>query len=152
MPQRLDTPTPSVPRSQLSLMSIGPWWRIGAVLLGLACLGSGGAAVFVTDSQAGQIALLAESLIFLLIGCGGRLPIKVKFGNYEAAFPIEPVEDEARTESTPKLVNSPNFEPFTPGASAAHRETECSFDRGRNDEPADCSFSAHIEASRCGTS
>jgi hypothetical protein len=67
-------------------MSIGLWWRAALIFLGLAGLGSGGTAVFVTHLEAGPVALLAVGLVLLLVGAGGRLPSRLRVGDNEAAW------------------------------------------------------------------
>jgi hypothetical protein len=42
-----DAPTPR-PNASIRPLTIGPWWRSCAVVLGLGSLGAGGVAVFVT--------------------------------------------------------------------------------------------------------
>jgi len=66
------------------------WWNRAILdVLGLAGLGAGGAAVFITDLEAGPVALIAAGLLLLLIGIGGRMPSRLKIGDNEAAWEIE---------------------------------------------------------------
>src|SRR4051794_5360889 len=65
---------------------LGKSQRAAAWVLGLGGLGSGGTAVFVTDSEAGPVALLVVGLILVLVAVGGRLPTRLKFGDNEAAW------------------------------------------------------------------
>jgi hypothetical protein len=63
--------------------------RIIAFALGVAGLGAGGMAVFITHLEAGPVALLAVGLIFMIIGLAGTLPTRLKVGDNEAAWEIE---------------------------------------------------------------
>jgi hypothetical protein len=95
------------------VMTISRWWRACLVVLGLVSLGSGGVAVFVTQLEAGPVALLAVGLVLLLIGAGGRLPSRLKVGENEAAWEavegfISHVADEVPSEQTPQLVEALN--------------------------------------------
>lgn len=82
--------------------------------LGLAALGSGGVAVFVTHLEAGPVALLAVGLVLLLIGAGGRLPSRLKVGENEAAWEgaveefVSRVAKEVPSEQAPELVEALN--------------------------------------------
>jgi hypothetical protein len=94
-------------------MTINRWWRACLVALGLVGLGSGGVAVFVTQLEAGPVALIAVGLVLLLIGAGGRLPSRLKVGENEAAWEavegfISRVADEVPSEGTPQLVEALN--------------------------------------------
>lgn len=75
---------------KLSAMTAAPkidiWYRAAAIVLGLAGLGSGGAAVFLTHVEAGPVALIAVGFLFLLIGTSGRLPNRLKIGDNEAEW------------------------------------------------------------------
>lgn len=80
-------PTDPIPASRLPVTSsINAWYRGLAVLLGLAGLGSGGVAVFITHLEAGPAALLIVGLILLLVGIGGRMPSRIKIGDNEASW------------------------------------------------------------------
>ena len=74
-------------------------------------LGAGGAAVFITHVEAGPVALLIVGLVFLLIGMGGRMPNRIKAGDYEAAweavqeFAVR-VADEIPIEARPELLDA----------------------------------------------
>ena len=82
--------------------------------LGLAGLGSGGIAVFVTHLEAGPVALLAVGLVLLLVGAGGRLPSRLKVGDNEAAWEVaiegfvSRVADGVSDEQAPQLVEALN--------------------------------------------
>lgn len=67
-----------------------PRWVIG--FAGVLGLGSGGAAVFTRDVEAGPVALLAIGALFFLIGIAGVLPTRLKFGDNEAEW-LEAVGD-----------------------------------------------------------
>jgi hypothetical protein len=72
------------------------------VVLGLIGLGSGGAAVFITQLAAGPVALLAVGLVLLLVGLGGRLPSRLKFGDNEAAWDaVETFVERAAENASP---------------------------------------------------
>ena len=81
--------------------------------LGLVGLGFGGVAVFVTQLEAGPVALLAVGLVLLLVGVGGRLPSRLKVGENEAAWEavegfVSRVADEVPIEQAPQLVEALN--------------------------------------------
>ncbi len=106
-------------------VTINGWWRACLVGLGLAGLGSGGAAVFGTQLEAGPVALLAVSLVLLLIGAGGRLPSRLKVGENEAAWEavegfVSRVADEVPSEQAPQLIEALNkLAEAAPAAAAA---------------------------------
>jgi hypothetical protein len=77
------------PRATLVLpgaLKINTWYRVASLLLGLAGLGSGGTAVFLTHVEAGPVALLAVGLLFLLIAMAGQLPTRIRIGDNEAEW------------------------------------------------------------------
>jgi hypothetical protein len=78
-----------LPAVKPSLLKLGRWSRASAIVLGLAGLGAGGVAVFVTHLEAGPVALIAAGLIFVLVGMGGRIPNRLKVGESEAAWEEE---------------------------------------------------------------
>ncbi len=63
--------------------------RVTAFALGVAALGAGGVAVFMTHLEAGPVGLLAVGLIFTIIALAGTLPTRLKVGDNEAAWEIE---------------------------------------------------------------
>jgi hypothetical protein len=63
--------------------------RITAFTFGIAGLGAGAVAVFVTHLEAGPVALLAVGLIFMIVGLAGTLPTRLKVGDNEAAWELE---------------------------------------------------------------
>lgn len=81
-------------------------------MLGLASLGAGAFAVFDTHLEAGPVALLALGLILILITMAGRLPSRLKAGDFEAAFEekvsdfVETAISEATPEARPRLVEA----------------------------------------------
>lgn len=96
-------------------LKINRWNRAALDVLGLAGLGAGGAAVFITHLEAGPVALIAAGLLLLLIGMGGRMPSRLKVGDNEAAWEIEReavevfverVVEEAPAESQPELLDA----------------------------------------------
>ena len=74
-------------------------WRAVAVALGVAGLGAGGVAVFVTKLEAGPVALLAVGFLFLVVGMSGRLPNRLKIGESEAAWDTEKSKERIRQEA-----------------------------------------------------
>ena len=92
------------------------WWNRAIFdVLGLAGLGAGAAAVFITHLEAGPVALIAAGLLLLLIGIGGHMPSRLKVGDNEAAWEIEReavqtfverVATEAPVESRPELLDA----------------------------------------------
>jgi hypothetical protein len=87
--------------------------RLTAFTLGIAGLGAGGVAVFITHLEAGPAGLLAVGLIFMIIALSGRLPTRLKIGENEAEWQqiagdiIETALDSAtpstKAELTPQL-------------------------------------------------
>jgi len=72
-----------------AIVKIGTWNGAALDVLGVAALGAGGAAVFITHLEAGPVALLGVGLILLLVGVSGRMPTRLKVGDNEAAWEIE---------------------------------------------------------------
>lgn len=62
------------------------WARIVCGVLGLAGLGAGATAVFVTDVEAGPAALLLAGLVLIVIALSGALPSSLKMGDNEVKF------------------------------------------------------------------
>jgi len=90
---------------------IGLWWRVGIIVLALGGLGSGGAAVFITHLEAGPVALLGVGLVLILVGVGGRLPNRLKFGDNEAAWDaVEQfatrIAEDASPDSRPEVLDA----------------------------------------------
>ena len=67
-------------------VKVQTWARWLAGLLGAAGLGAGGAAVFLTQAEAGPVALIAAGALFLLLALGGVMPTRVKIGESEAEW------------------------------------------------------------------
>ena len=84
--------------------------RVTAYTLGMASLGAGGVAVFVTHVEAGPVALLFVGLIFMIIGLSGRLPTRLRVGDNEAEWQefagdiIETALDSATPSAKAELV------------------------------------------------
>jgi hypothetical protein len=70
----------------MAALRITLWYRIGAAILGLVGLGSGGVAVFLTHVEAGPVALITAGFLLLLIGMSGQLPSRLKIGDNEAEW------------------------------------------------------------------
>jgi hypothetical protein len=85
-----------------ALVQINAWYRTALIVLGLAGLGSGAAAVFITQLEAGPVALLLIGLVLLLIGIGGRMPSRIKVGDNEVAWEAFQEFVERVVERTPK--------------------------------------------------
>jgi len=80
------------------------WQSLSASIIGISASGAGGAAVFVTDNQAGSTALLLFGGLALLIGVTGRVPDRIgKEGvNYEPVDPAtKAVENVLSDDSVP---------------------------------------------------
>jgi len=100
------------------------WQRWVCAALGVVGVGAGGTAVFVTDVEAGPVALLLAGAVFLIIGVTGRAPSRFKMGDNEVQW--EGVEEfvevavETRTpENSPELVAQLNeLSRLSPGAAA----------------------------------
>jgi hypothetical protein len=80
---------PARPEHPATPRQLGPWSRIGATTIGLAGLGSGAVADFVTHLEAGPVGLLAVGFLLLVIGMSGRLPTRLKLGDNEAEWQEE---------------------------------------------------------------
>jgi hypothetical protein len=109
-------------------VEINGWWRACAAIIGLAALGLGGLAVFVTHVEAGPVALLAVGLVLLIVAAGGRLPSRVKVGENEAAWEaaVEDfatrVVDEVPSKQAPQLAAAlSELAEAVPSAAAAER-------------------------------
>jgi hypothetical protein len=96
-------------------LKLNAWYRTTAIVLGLAGLGSGAVAVFVTHLEAGPVALLVVGVLLLLIGMGGHMPNRLKIGDHEAAWEIEReavevfverVAEDATIESRPEVLEA----------------------------------------------
>jgi hypothetical protein len=74
------------PQLMRAPIRLGKPSRWSAFVLGLAGLGAGSVAVFVTHLEAGPVALLLVGLVLALIGLGGVLPTRIKIGENEAEF------------------------------------------------------------------
>ncbi len=85
-----DMSEPSTSASELPSLVVArkmaPWYRVGAIALGLAGLGGGGAAVFLTHVEAGPVALITAGFLLLVIGASGQLPNRLKIGDNEAEW------------------------------------------------------------------
>jgi hypothetical protein len=101
-PER-DNP-PAMVASRPVGLRIGNWWRAVAITLGLAGLGSGATAVFITHLEAGPVALLAVGLVLLLVGIGGQLPSRLRMGDSEAAWEaVETFAERVAIEAPPAI-------------------------------------------------
>jgi hypothetical protein len=96
-------------------VKISGWNRAALDVLGVAALGAGGAAVFITHLEAGPVALLVVGLILLLVGMSGRMPTRLKVGENEAAWEIEReavqvfverVAEDVTVENQPELLDA----------------------------------------------
>ena len=76
-------------RAPGAMKKLGMPSRVTAFALGVAGLGAGGLAVFITHLEAGPVALLAVGLVFMIVGLAGTLPTRLKVGDSEAAWEIE---------------------------------------------------------------
>jgi hypothetical protein len=103
--------------------TIDTGWRVLATFLGLLGLGAGGVAVFVTDVEAGPVALLVVGLILLMVAAGGRLPSRIKYKDTEAEWAIEEfverVAEAAPRQQVPAVVEALNDLRGTAPAAAA---------------------------------
>jgi hypothetical protein len=84
-----DTEGEASRRAARATNKLGMPSRVAAFALGVAGLGAGAVAVFVTHLEAGPVALLAVGLIFMIVGLAGTLPTRLKVGDNEAAWEIE---------------------------------------------------------------
>jgi len=84
--------------SRREAITIQLWARWVAGLLGLAGVGSGGVAVFVTRVEAGPVALIAGGVLFVFMSLSGVMPTRVKIGDAEAEWQREVEESVERIE------------------------------------------------------
>lgn len=77
---------------------IAVWARWLAGLLGVAGLGAGGTAVFLTHVEAGPVALIGAGVLFLFLALGGVMPTRVRVGEAEAEFQRQIQESVERIE------------------------------------------------------
>jgi hypothetical protein len=82
----VDVPKPTSRSAGIKLNSLN---RAIAFILGIAGLGAGGAAVYLTHLEAGPVGLMAVGLIFMIIALGGVLPSRLKVGENEATWEAE---------------------------------------------------------------
>lgn len=84
--------------------------RSAALIAGAACLGTGGAAAFVTRQEGPPIGLLATGLVFGLIGVGGVMPnrLKVKDTELEFAAVLQQTLDDASGKTKDGVVDVAN--------------------------------------------
>ncbi|WP_406353157.1 hypothetical protein OHB56_12100 [Streptomyces sp. NBC_01635] len=79
---------------------LSSWGRFAAGITGLALSGSGAAAVFVTDNQAGSVALVLGGIVFLLMLISGNPLLSLGHGDTQMKFAAkrrrERVINEAR--------------------------------------------------------
>jgi hypothetical protein len=89
--------------------------RVTAFTLGLAGLGAGGVAVFISHLEAGPVCLLLVGLTFMIIALGGTLPSRLKVGDNEATWEVqrdaveafvERVADKTPIESQAELLDA----------------------------------------------
>ena len=79
-------------------IGVETWARWAAGVLGLIGLGAGGTAVFVTDLEAGPVALIVVGALLLFIGLAGVMPTRLKIGDNEAEWLREIGESVERIE------------------------------------------------------
>jgi hypothetical protein len=82
------------------------WARWLAGLLGLAGVGAGGAAVFLTQVEAGPAALIGAGVLFLFLAFGGVMPTRVRVGDAEAEFQRQVQESVQRIEQKAPAVGA----------------------------------------------
>jgi hypothetical protein len=83
---------PAVRAARRAIRIEWPYRALG-LLLGLAGLGAGATAVFVTRVEAGPVALIAVGAIFTLVAMAGRIPRRLKLGENEADFYDEEIRE-----------------------------------------------------------
>jgi hypothetical protein len=74
----LDEPWPRSERSDLQ-----PWQRVACLVLGVASGVSGGVATFISNNQAGSVALLLVGAVFTLFALADIVPVRFKASNIE---------------------------------------------------------------------
>lgn len=88
-------PRPEDRSELLRPVQIQTWARLAAGTLGAAGVGAGGAAVFVTQVEAGPVALIAAGVLFTFIALSGVMPTRLKIGDNEAEWRQEVAESAA---------------------------------------------------------
>jgi hypothetical protein len=92
-------------------LGLNPWWRASAAALGLAGMGSGAVAVYVTRVEAGPVMLILAGLISFLVGASGRIP-SLRSADIEADYDVAvrdfvtKLSDDVPVERTPELVDA----------------------------------------------
>jgi hypothetical protein len=87
-------------------IAIAAWARGLAGLLGLAGLGAGGTAVFLTRVEAGPVALIGAGALSLFLALGGVMPTRVRVGEAEAEFHRQVQESVERIEQKAPAVGA----------------------------------------------
>lgn len=116
------------PAMRRESVSIDTWIRWVCGVLGLAGAVAGTYAIFVTEVEAGPVALILFGALFLLVGLGGTMPSRLKIGDNEAEWQREvgqivaEVVDEAPVESRSRIEAQVNeLAVIAPRAAAAPR-------------------------------
>ena len=82
----VETKNPAVAAMRRPANKLSTPSRVTAYGLGVASLGAGGVAVFITHVEAGPVAFLFVGLVFMVIALSGRLPTRIKIGDSEAEW------------------------------------------------------------------
>lgn len=84
-----ESQAPGLPAQRPIMLSA--WARRAALVVAFVTLGLGATAVFRTDNQAGSVALLAVSVVLMVIGLLGRIPERGTVG--QIAYTFGPIAD-----------------------------------------------------------
>ncbi|MGW0409866.1 hypothetical protein ACWDZX_00885 [Streptomyces collinus] len=74
---------PEIPEQQPDAAPLSRWERLAASLSGSALSGAGAAAVFITDNQAGSVALLLVGVVLLVMAINGSPLTRARYQDYE---------------------------------------------------------------------
>jgi len=98
--------TESSAEGRREAIAIAVWARWLSGFLGLAGLGAGGTAVFLTRVEAGPVALIGAGVLFLFLAFGGVMPTRVRVGEAEAEFQRQVRESVERIEQKAPAVGT----------------------------------------------
>jgi hypothetical protein len=74
---------PEIPEQQPDAAPLSRWERLAASLSGSALSGAGATAVFITDNQAGSVALLLVGVVLLVMAINGSPLTRARYQDYE---------------------------------------------------------------------
>ncbi len=120
-------PEEDAPSSIQEPIAVLPWVRAASAVLGLAGLGAGVAAVFVTESEVGSVAPLVVGAGFVLLGLVGYLPTRLRWEGRgevqwqrEVGIAVATIVDKVPGGSRPDILSAlDDISRFAPAVGAA---------------------------------